>query len=108
MPDDPKHDGSSDGTDDTFHDESRFLEDNEYAEETIEFDEVYGTPFVSSDTETAYPYDPFLEYAYVRKINGTDFVKKRRLSRRRSICAIACAMLLLATTASAFGIYELV
>jgi len=103
-----------DGSDETTPEETLFLDMSEALndecakEETIVFDEVYGSAVPGSDVEKAVSYDPFIRYAYVRKINGNDFVEKRRISRRQSIYGIAFVILLAATSALGFGIYHLV
>lgn len=118
-PDDPTKHGSSavddDGTDETYPEENLFLDlcedlHDEGAEETIEFNEVYGSA-VPGSVEDGESYDPYIRYAYIRKIDGTDFVKKRRVSvlrRRRSVYGTAFVILLGMAAVIGFGIYNVV
>jgi len=117
--DDPTKHGSSavddDGTDETHTEEILILDlseglHDEGMEETIEFNEVYSSA-VPDSVEDCESYDPYIRYAYIRKIDGTDFVKKRRVSvlrRRVSIYGILCVVLLAVATSIGFGIYHLV
>lgn len=116
--DSTKHGSSAvddDGTDETHPEETLFLDlseglHDEGMEETIEFNEMYGSA-VPGSVECDESYDPYVRYAYIRKIDGTDFVKKRRVSvlrRRRSIYGIACVILITVATAIGCGIYHLV
>ena len=113
---DPENNGSSevadDGTDETSQggDMSQAFEDDcsdATDTETIEFDEVHRSAIRGADIEAVDPNDPFIQNAWHRKISGADFVENRRASRCRSLRVIACVILILATTAFAFGIYHL-
>ena len=118
-PEDPTQQESSavddDGTDETHPEDTLFLDFSEglvdeEVEETIEFNEMYGSavPDFVDDCES---YDPYIRYAYTRKIDGTDFVRKRvsvLRRRRRYIYGAACVILFAVATAIGITIYKLV
>jgi len=120
---DPKKDGSAvsddGGTDETNHDdETLFLDrsdcfgdEDEHTEETIEFDEVYGSVIPGAIDVVDESYDPYIRYAYTRKIDGVAFVKMRRpsvIKRRQSLYLLLAMASTILLAVIGFGIYNLV